>query len=92
VALELTKRFERLSRGTLAELADAFAADDTKGEAVIIVGGADAPVVEAADWQAALGAAMAEQPLRAAVDAVTERFGLKRKEVYDAALAIRDRT
>lgn len=91
VALELTKRFERLSRGTLAELAAAFAADDTKGEAVIIVGGADAPVVEAADWQAALGEAMTEQPLRAAVDAVTEQFGLKRKEVYDAALAIRDR-
>jgi 16S rRNA (cytidine1402-2'-O)-methyltransferase len=48
-------------------------------------------VPDAADWQAALADALAEQPLRAAVDAVTERFGLKRKDVYDAALALKAR-
>ena len=32
---------------------------------------------------------MAEQPLRAAVDAVSAQYGLKRKEVYDAALALK---
>jgi 16S rRNA (cytidine1402-2'-O)-methyltransferase len=87
VALELTKRFERVERGTLAELAAFYATDDTKGEAVILVGGAEEVVVEAADWQAALALALADQPLRAAVDEITARFGLKRKEVYDAALA-----
>jgi 16S rRNA (cytidine1402-2'-O)-methyltransferase len=87
VALELTKRFERVRRGTLSELAAFYAADDTKGEAVILVGGAAELVVEAADWQAALDEALEGQPLRAAVDEVTTRFGLKRKEVYDAALA-----
>jgi 16S rRNA (cytidine1402-2'-O)-methyltransferase len=88
VALELTKRFERVQRGTLAELAASFAEGDTKGEAVIVVAGAAEPAAPAAaDWQAALHAAMAEQPLRAAVDAVSAQFGLKRKEVYDAALA-----
>jgi 16S rRNA (cytidine1402-2'-O)-methyltransferase len=30
---------------------------------------------------------MADMPLRAAVDAIAARFGLKRKQVYDAALA-----
>jgi 16S rRNA (cytidine1402-2'-O)-methyltransferase len=30
-----------------------------------------------------------DQPLRAAVDEITARFGLKRKEVYDAALALK---
>jgi len=90
VALELTKRFERVHRGSLAELAAIFAEGDTKGEAVIVVAGAAAPAVpDAADWQAALLAEMADQPLRAAVDAVTARFGLKRKEVYDAALALK---
>ncbi|WP_172121725.1 MULTISPECIES: 16S rRNA (cytidine(1402)-2'-O)-methyltransferase [unclassified Devosia] len=90
VALELTKRFERVQRGTLAELAESFAEGDTKGEAVIVVAGAaEAPAPDAADWQAALLAEMADQPLRAAVDAVTARFGLKRKEVYDAALALK---
>ena len=87
VALELTKRFERVERGTLAELAAFYADDDTKGEAVILVGGAEEIVVEAADWQAALDVALADQPLRAAVDEITARYGVKRKEVYDAALA-----
>lgn len=87
VALELTKRFERVERGTLGELAAYYAEDDTKGEAVIVVTGASETPVDAADWQAALDAALADQPLRAAVDEVTARFGLKRKEVYDAALA-----
>ena len=90
VALELTKRFERVHRGTLAELAAEFADSETRGEAVIVVAGAaEAAVADAADWQAELLAAMADQPLRAAVDAVTEKFGLKRKEVYDAALALK---
>ncbi|WP_338721514.1 16S rRNA (cytidine(1402)-2'-O)-methyltransferase [Devosia sp. XK-2] len=88
VALELTKRFERTFRGSLAELVDQFAEAETKGEAVIVVAGAEAPSAPSAeDWQAALAEAMADQPLRAAVDEIAARFGLKRKEVYDAALA-----
>ncbi len=90
VALELTKRFERVHRGSLAELAATFAVDETRGEAVIVAAGADAPAApDAADWQAALASSMADQPLRAAVDEVAKNFGLKRKEVYDAALAIK---
>src|SRR5690606_1797255 len=88
VALELTKRFERIFRGTLRDLAAQFAAEDTRGEAVVIVAGAAEPGAPAAEqWQAALAEAMARQPLRAAVDEIAARFGLKRKEVYDAALA-----
>ncbi|WP_297106613.1 16S rRNA (cytidine(1402)-2'-O)-methyltransferase [uncultured Devosia sp.] len=88
VSLELTKRFERTSRGSLSELAGQFGAGETKGEAVIVVAGAAEPSAPAAeDWQAALADAMAGQPLRAAVDEIAARFGLKRKEVYDAALA-----
>jgi 16S rRNA (cytidine1402-2'-O)-methyltransferase len=90
VALELTKRFERVHRGTLPELAAQFADAETRGEAVIVVAGAaEAAAPDAADWQAALAEAMVDQPLRAAVDAISEQFGLKRKEVYDAALALK---
>jgi len=89
VALELTKRFERLHRGTLAGLAAEFAAADTRGEAVILVAGATDADIETGDWQSALVEALAGQPLRAAVDEVTQKFGLKRKEVYDAALALK---
>ncbi len=91
VALELTKRFERSFRGSLKELAERFAGEETKGEAVIVVAGAAEPTAPAPeDWQAALRAAMADQPLRAAVDEIATRFGLKRKDVYDAALAIKN--
>jgi 16S rRNA (cytidine1402-2'-O)-methyltransferase len=89
VALELTKKFERVLRGTLSELAAQFAEDDTKGEAVILVAGAPDAAIPDADWQSALSEAMVEQPLRAAVDEIAERFGLKRKQVYDAALALK---
>ena len=87
VALELTKKFERVERGTLAGLAALYGAAEPKGEAVIVVAGANEEVPDEATWQAALAEAMAGQPLRAAVDEVADRFGLKRKLVYDAALA-----
>lgn len=91
VSLELTKRFERTFRGSLADLAGQFSEESTKGEAVIIVAGAAEPSAPSAeDWQAALSEAMAGQPLRAAVDEIATRFGLKRKEVYDAALALKN--
>ena len=87
VALELTKRFERFDVGTLADLAARFSGD-TKGEAVIVVAGFDGegPSPHMGDWEAALEDAMAGQPLRAAVDEVAQKFSLKRKMVYDAAL------
>ncbi len=90
VALELTKRFERVHRGTLDQLAREFAEVETKGEAVIVVGGAaEAAIALAADWKAVLADALLDQPLRAAVDEVATSFGLKRKDVYDAALALK---
>ena len=47
VCLELTKKFQRVERGILAELADKFAEADPRGEAVIVIGGANtAPAPE----------------------------------------------
>lgn len=90
VALELTKRFERVHRGSLPELAAEFAGVETKGEAVIVLAGATEPTApDAAGWRAELVSSMLDQPLRAAVDEVAKKFGLKRKEVYDAALALK---
>jgi 16S rRNA (cytidine1402-2'-O)-methyltransferase len=89
VALELTKKFERVARGTLAELAAQFGEGETRGEAVILVGGATDVAVDADEWRAALAEAMTDQPLRAAVDEIAARFSLKRKDVYDAALALK---
>lgn len=44
VARELTKRFEEVRRGTLAELAAAFRAQPPRGEVVLVVGPAEGPV------------------------------------------------
>lgn len=90
VALELTKRFERLFDGQLSELTAQFEADDTKGEAVILVAGAEDIQPEPEDWKPLLEQALEDQPLRAAVDEISTRFSLRRKQVYDAALAIKD--
>jgi 16S rRNA (cytidine1402-2'-O)-methyltransferase len=87
VALELTKKFERVFRGPLGDLAQQFAETETKGEAVILVAGAADTAPPEDEWQAALADAMVDQPLRAAVDEIAARFNLKRKDVYDAALA-----
>mgnify|MGYP001254672613 FL=1 len=47
VCLELTKKFQRVERGILAELANEFAEADPRGEAVIVIGGANtAPAPE----------------------------------------------
>jgi 16S rRNA (cytidine1402-2'-O)-methyltransferase len=78
-------------RGTLADLAAQLAEDEPKGEAVILVAGAVAAVPDQSEWQPALASALRDQPLRAAVDDIAARFGLKRKQVYDAALALKSR-
>ena len=80
VALELTKKFERVADGTLAELAVRFAEGDTKGEAVILVAGAPETVTLPEDWQPALAEALKDQKLRSAVDDIAARFGVKRKD------------
>jgi 16S rRNA (cytidine1402-2'-O)-methyltransferase len=89
VALELTKKFERVFRAPLSDLAAQFADADTKGEAVILVSGAVRTEADPEAWHAALAEAMADKPLREAVDEISEKFALKRKEVYDAALALK---
>ncbi len=88
VALELTKKFERVARGPLGELAPQFG-EAEKGEAVILVAGAVEIVADPDEWRAALAEAMVDQPLRTAVDEITARYCLKRKDVYDAALTLK---
>ena len=56
---------------------------------MILVAGATDAVVDPDEWRAALAEAMVDQPLRAAVDEIAARFSLKRKDVYDAALALK---
>jgi len=90
VARELTKKFETVYRGTLGELAARFAGEAVRGEVVVLVGGAPVEAADPRAWKAALSAALASQPLKSAVDDIAAAFAVSRREVYQAALAIRD--
>ncbi|WP_181706353.1 16S rRNA (cytidine(1402)-2'-O)-methyltransferase [Chthonobacter rhizosphaerae] len=89
LARELTKRFEEVRRGTLAELAEGALADPPRGEIVLLAG---PPVdVEAADddLDALLHAALATQGPGQAAAEIAKATGRPRKEVYARALALR---
>ncbi len=95
VARELTKLHEEAARGPLSELAERFAAG-TRGEVTIVVAGA-AP----ADRAAGLDAEALDAEIRARLSAgdssraiaaeLTPRSGLRRRDVYARAVALRDR-
>jgi 16S rRNA (cytidine1402-2'-O)-methyltransferase len=90
VARELTKLFEETRRGTLGELAEHYAeAGGPRGEIVVLVG---PPLEEAATPEqidAALREALADQPTKAAANAVAEALGLPKRDVYQRALKIK---
>jgi 16S rRNA (cytidine1402-2'-O)-methyltransferase len=90
VVRELTKMYEEVRRGTLGQLADAFAeSGPPRGEVVLVVG-PPAPEAGADDAQvdAMLGPALATMSLRDAVDHVVAASGRQRRDVYTRALAL----
>ncbi|HET9995950.1 MAG TPA: SAM-dependent methyltransferase [Nocardioides sp.] len=89
VCRELTKTYEEIRRGPLAELAE-WAAEGVRGEITLVVGGA--PEVSVSLTGAELAAAVAEEEAagatrKDAIRAVVVRTGLPRRTVYDAVLA-----
>ena len=91
VARELTKLFEEVRRGSLAELAAAYeAAEPPKGEIVVVIGppAEDKPLPSLDELDAMLKVALAVLSVRDAVDKVAEETGHKRRDVYARALAL----
>lgn len=88
VCRELTKRFEEVSRGSLADLATQFADRDVKGEIVVVIDRGTAAVATKSDIEAALRQALRGASVRDAAAEVAEAFGLPRKEVYRMALGL----
>jgi 16S rRNA (cytidine1402-2'-O)-methyltransferase len=86
-ARELTKKFEEVWRGTLAEAVAHAAEVEARGEYVLVLEGAAPPAApEADDIAAAVPAAKdAGASTRDAVDAVSAALGVSRRVVYDAA-------
>ena len=91
VCRELTKRFEDVSRGTLGELAEAFAGRAVKGEIVVLVDRPGDRVVDGASIEAAVRDALAHGSVKDAAAEVAAALNLPRKEVYRMALQLADR-
>ncbi len=85
---ELTKKFEEVLRGTLAELAEQAAERTLKGEIVVLVGQGDSGNVREIDIDRALQTALEGHSVRDAADMVAAELGLKRRPVYQRALEL----
>jgi 16S rRNA (cytidine1402-2'-O)-methyltransferase len=91
IARELTKHYETVRRGTLAELAAALAAEDPpKGEIVLLVGppGDADPEAGAAGLDDKLRAALSRHSLKDAASVVAAETGLPRRKVYARAIEL----
>jgi 16S rRNA (cytidine1402-2'-O)-methyltransferase len=89
VCRELTKTFEEVRRGTLAELAAHYEkAGAPKGEIVVVIAPPAVRVISAVDLSAKLSDALARSSVKDAVAEVTEATGVARREVYARALAL----
>ncbi|WP_413870697.1 16S rRNA (cytidine(1402)-2'-O)-methyltransferase [Albidovulum sp.] len=88
VCRELTKRFEEVARGTIAELALDFAARTVKGEIVVVIDRARAAAVQPAEVEARLKEALECHSMRDAAAEVSQALGLPRRQVYQMALRL----
>ena len=94
VCRELTKLHEEVLRLTVGEAQALYAAQEPRGEFVLVVGGRPAQQ-EAGDWDAAL--ARAEElrreglPLKAAAAQAAEEYGVKKRTLYNEITAREER-
>jgi len=86
VCRELTKRFEEVSRGTLAELVVAFAGRAVKGEIVVLIDRGAVQVADTETVEQALDQALTHMTMKDAAAAVAQAYGLTRRDVYQLAL------
>jgi 16S rRNA (cytidine1402-2'-O)-methyltransferase len=88
VCRELTKTYEEVKRGTVAELAE-WARGDVKGEITLVVGGATEKAdLPAADLAARVNAReQAGESRKEAIAAVAQQAGVPKRAVFDAVVA-----
>ncbi|MCU1680060.1 MAG: tetrapyrrole methylase family protein [Amycolatopsis sp.] len=89
VCRELTKTYEEIKRGTLAELAE-WAVDGLRGEITVVLSGAEPREVSIADLVVEVNERIAAgERLKSASSEVAEATGVSKKELYDAVLTAR---
>jgi 16S rRNA (cytidine1402-2'-O)-methyltransferase len=94
VCRELTKTYEEVRRGSLAELA-AWAADGVRGEITVVIAGASPSSEPAPDAERLAGlvddAEAAGMTRKESIAAVAEQTGVNRRAVFDALVARKHR-
>jgi 16S rRNA (cytidine1402-2'-O)-methyltransferase len=86
ICRELTKRFEEVSRGTIADLVAQFSAREVKGEIVVLVDRAPPQEASPESIEQALDAALKTMSVKDAATFVSQTLGVARKLVYQTAL------
>lgn len=88
VARELTKKFEEVRRGSLAELVAELDGVTLKGEVVVLVARGEVSAFDEKDTDILLKEAMEAGSLKDAVAQVVAATGQPRRQVYQAALRL----
>ena len=83
---ELTKKFEEVQRGTLAELAERTCALTIKGEVVVLIDRAASGSVNPEDIASALRSALQTMSVRDASETVAQAYGQPKRKIYQMAL------
>ncbi|MDX3899616.1 MAG: 16S rRNA (cytidine(1402)-2'-O)-methyltransferase [Sphingobium sp.] len=91
VCREISKTFEEVATGTLADLSARYADAPPRGEIVVIVGPpGDAPPASAEDADAALREALTRLPVSKAAGEVAKALGLDRRALYARAMELKE--
>ena len=88
VCRELTKKFEDVRRGSLEELAEAYAGQSAKGEIVVLIDRNRSASVSQDGLEADLSRALQSMSMRDAVDMVAKAHDVPRRQIYQMALAL----
>lgn len=88
---ELTKRFEEVSRGSLAELTEKFSGAEPKGEVVIVVDRGAEVASDSASLEDLLSAALQRVSVKDAAAEVAQMTGVAKRDVYQLALKLSER-
>lgn len=94
VARELSKRFETLHHGSIAQIRQIMSVDESqsKGEFVIVLAGKPVVTNSVSDEQVkkALAVLLPHLPIKVAVKCVVDMLGVSRKPTYDLAVQMRN--
>ena len=88
VCRELTKRFEEVSRGSLADLAADYADRTVKGEVVVLVDRSAVREIDPGTTEDALRDALRTMSVKDASTMIAEELDLPKRDVYQLALRL----